>query len=539
MPVSSRTADWLKLHNAFVLFLLTGRRLRKLIAKYNPDQPRAPGGRPDGGRWIRVGEGGSGGGGGGGIGGGFPLPDLGLTQELYPDETGEASWDFFLNSYTEDGDLAAQLVVNEDDTVVTTEWDTGGVEAWAVRQKLTDADRAVVTTTELGHDGTGQITFGPGAEGKLVLASEDGQLELKPAQDVLEPQVAFAPTPGDVIKPIADGVVRVIPGGASAGAAAGAGAFVVGMTAGSSPAGGESYVPLSDDVRLAFQDNGRLPVVQERIDPSWTDRFTGGTWRTLQDVPVGEGPAGTLTVVGDELRTAIGQERFDAIGPSDGRGVSISMQPSPVAPRDVPAGSIFAGDRPTGLLNSPNGTVVDWAAPYAQAGQGRQTVLELRPTGPEGLTFDSGAAGKKPIIGPLDIGEVDRACPRFSDVHQIAVEADMRVRAANPGLSARELGTLIHKEIANEIRQWPEIGLGVWSEQGLLQGIAKDGDFLPKGASRIDVLEDAGKGTVCVYDPKTGDSTMSRNQMMRYWQEALLFRPGTTRVFVIPLHTKR
>ncbi len=533
MPLSSRTVEWLKPHNAFVLFLLTGRRLRKLIAKCNPDQPRAPGGRPDGGRWIRVGEGGAG---GGGIGGGFPLPGLGLSQELFPDATGEASWDFFVNSYTEDGDLAAQLVVNEDDTVVTTEWDTGEVEQWAVRQKLTDADRAVVTTTELGHDGTGHIIFGPGAD-KLVLAAEGGQLELRPAQDVLEPQVAFAPTQGDVVKPITDGVVRVIPGGAGAGAAAGAGAFVVGMTAGSSPAGGESYVPLSDDVRLAFQDNGRRPVVQERIDPSWTDRFTGGAWRTLPDVPVGEGPAGTLTIGGDELRDAIGHERFEALGQLDGRGVSISMQPSPVAPRDIPAGSIFEGDRPTGLLHSPNGTVVDWAAPYAQAGPGQATVLELREPGLRGLAWTSG--DDKPIIGPLDIGEVDRACPRFSDVHQVAVEADMRLRAANPGLSARELGTLIHQDIAKEIRKWPELDVGIWSEQGSFGGIGSSQSILPRGAVRFDVLEDAGHGTVCIYDPKTGETQMSRQQMLRYWREAIEFRPGTRRVFIIPLYTGR
>jgi hypothetical protein len=533
MPLTSRTADWLKPHNAFVLLLLTGRRLRKLIAKYDPDQPRAPAGRPDGGRWVRVGDGGgSGGGGGGGIGGGFPLPDLGLAQELYLDETGEAPWDIFLNSYTEDDGLAAQVVVNEDDSVTTTEWDTGGVERWVVRQTLTDADRAVVTKTDLGHDGTGQITFGPGADGKLVLAAADGQFDLVPARGVPEPQVVVEPTQGDVLKPVSDGVVRVI----SSGAAAGAGAFVVGMTAFPSPAGGQSFVPLADDVRLAFQDNGRLPVVQERINPSWTDFVTGGTWRTLTDVPVAEGPAGTLTIGGDALRNAIGQERFDALGQLDGRGIPLSMQPAPVAPRDVPADSIFGGDRPTGLLHSPQGTVVDWAAPYARAGEGQRPVLELRPPGPQGLTWE---AGKQPIIGPLNIGDVDRACPRYSDVHQVAVETDMSVRAANPGLSARDLGTLIHREIAKEINRWPEIDAGIWSEQGVLVGFAKRGAFLPPGSSRIDVLEDAGWRTVCVYDPKTGDGTMSQRQMLRYWQEALVFRPGTMRIFVIPIYTKR
>ena len=143
------------------------------------------------------------------------------------------------------------------------------------------------------------------------------------------------------------------------------------------------------------------------------------------------------------------------------------------------------------------------------------------------------------MIGPLDIADVDRACPRFADVHQVAVEADARVRAANPGLAPRDLGTLIHREIAQEVRNWPEIRIAVWSEQGVFEGRQNDDPFLPPGASRIDVLEDAGRGTVCVYDPKTGDRTMSREQMLRYWREAREFRPGTTRVFVIPIFTKR
>jgi len=47
-------------------------------------------------------------------------------------------------------------------------------------------------------------------------------------------------------------------------------------------------------VRIALQDDGRLPVVQQRIDPGSTDFLTGGTWRNLPGVPVSEGPAGTL-----------------------------------------------------------------------------------------------------------------------------------------------------------------------------------------------------------------------------------------------------
>jgi len=213
------------------------------------------------------------------------------------------------------------------------------------------------------------------------------------------------------------------------------------------------------------------------------------------------------------------------------------MQAAPVASSDVPSSSIFAGDARSGTLYSPQGTVVDWTAAYAQARSGQATVLELREPTLRGLTWTSG--DDKPMIGPLDIGKVDANCPRFSDVHQVAVEADMRVRAANKDLSARELGTLIHREIAQEVGRWPGIGIGLWSEQGLLEGVRQDVSILPKGASRIDVLEDAGKGTVCIYDAKTGDSDMRQKQMLQYWQEALAFRKGTTRVYVIPLNTKR
>jgi hypothetical protein len=134
---------------------------------------------------------------------------------------------------------------------------------------------------------------------------------------------------------------------------------------------------------------------------------------------------------------------------------------------------------------------------------------------------------------------VDQSCPRFSDVHQTAIEADAMIRAANPDLSPRELGTLIHQEIRDQIRTWPEIDVGIWSERGFFMGFPKYGSYLPEGASRIDVLEDSGRNTVCIYDPKTGDTDMRPKQMIQYWQEALAFKPNASRIFVIPLYTKR
>ena len=402
-----------------------------------------------------------------------------------------------------------------------------------VRQAWIDAEQSIITTTELADDGTGEVRFGPGAEGTVVLAAVDGELALAPTAEVPESALAYTPADGDTLKPLTSSAARIV----GAGGGAGAGALIVGMTAFSTPAGGEAHNLLSDDVRLSFRDDGRLPVVQERVGVGSFDGLEGETWRTLPGVGVSAGPAETVVIDGDQLRAAIGETRFAALGQLDGRGVALSMQAAPVAPRDVPQASVFAAHRDPDRLYAPQGSVIDWRAPYAQAPLGQQTVLELREPGLRGLAWTSG--DDKPMIGPLDIADVDRACPRFADVHQVAVEADARVRAANPGLSARDLGTLIHREIADQVGKWPEIGVAVWAEQGILGGRDAEGSFLPLGASRIDVLEDAGRGTVCVYDPKTGDRSMSREQMLRYWREAEKFRPGTTRVFVIPIFTKR
>ena len=185
----------------------------------------------------------------------------------------------------------------------------------------------------------------------------------------------------------------------------------------------------------------------------------------------------------------------------------------------------------------PQGTIVDWNAPYAQARAGEASVLELRTPDLRGLSWSSSDA--KPLIAPLDIGKVDAACPRFADIHQTAVQADATIRSANPGLSPRELGTLIHQDVRDRVKGTYGLGVGVWTEQGLFRGIENNNAFLPKGASRIDVLEDAGKGTVCIYDIKTGDNDMKPKQMIQYWQEALRFNKLATNVYVIPLYTKR
>jgi hypothetical protein len=112
----------------------------------------------------------------------------------------------------------------------------------------------------------------------------------------------------------------------------------------------------------------------------------------------------------------------------------------------------------------------------------------------------------------LDIATVDQSCPRFSDVHQTAIEADAMIRAANPNLSARELGTLIHQEIRDQIRTWPEIDVGIWSEQGSLLGIGNKKPFLASGSVRFDVTKMLAKAQFASTIPKQATRTCGQNK---------------------------
>jgi hypothetical protein len=190
------------------------------------------------------------------------------------------------------------------------------------------------------------------------------------------------------------------------------------VTALSSPAGGDSYQPLSDDVRLTFHDNGAPPVVESRDGSSPLDMITGGTWKPHSGVDVKPGPEGTLLIDGEQLKNAIGDTRFNALGSLEGRGVSVALQPSPVAPADVPSSAIFAENARPDSLYAPQGSVIDWSAAHAHAGKGETPILELQPPTMRGLSWSAG--DEKPLIGRLDIANVDQSCPRFSDVHQTA-----------------------------------------------------------------------------------------------------------------------
>jgi len=68
---------------------------------------------------------------------------------------------------------------------------------------------------------------------------------------------------------------------------------------------------------------------------------------------------------------------------------------------------------------------------------------------------------------------------------------------------------------------------------------SEEADYGDPGTKRIDVLENPGKGTVCVYDVKTGVSGLTAARMRELAGTVSFFYPGTSRIIVIEVRPGR
>jgi hypothetical protein len=141
-------------------------------------------------------------------------------------------------------------------------------------------------------------------------------------------------------------------------------------------------------------------------------------------------------------------------------------------------------------------------------------------------------------VSRLTRDETDQLCPRHAEVRSIT---DQAARLIDRGAyeSPATYGTAVHKWIRDEIN-----GLGP---------TPRDPDFLAErsviksaearyGAAesiRIDVLENPGTGTVCVYDVKTGASGLSFARMREIADNVIELFPGTNRLVVTEVRSPR
>jgi hypothetical protein len=148
---------------------IAARKLRQ--RKFNPDQPRVPAGNGDGGQWTSGG--GSGGGSGLALGLGLGFGEgLGLGETvsdgLFVDPTGEASWSSFSEGWSEDGSIFERDIVNRDGSTIQSEYAAAREAGFDERQtvRLASGETTSFETT----DRVQTIRYG-GADGEVISRS--------------------------------------------------------------------------------------------------------------------------------------------------------------------------------------------------------------------------------------------------------------------------------------------------------------------------------------------------------------------------------
>ena len=139
-------------------------------------------------------------------------------------------------------------------------------------------------------------------------------------------------------------------------------------------------------------------------------------------------------------------------------------------------------------------------------------------------------------VGRRTRAEVDQACPRHGEVQSLTDQAAATVRSEGNYVGAADYGTKVHTELRDQIR-----AIGDPSFRAEVSAIKSRDDvgYGASGSVRVDVLENVGNGTVCVYDIKTGATRLGAARMVEIASIVHSIYPGTKQVLVIEMRPRR
>lgn len=145
--------------------------------------------------------------------------------------------------------------------------------------------------------------------------------------------------------------------------------------------------------------------------------------------------------------------------------------------------------------------------------------------------FLPGATKLDPAIGnrTLDQEEVNASCPRNGVVQDLTDNAANTLRSHTYNLRPAEFGTLVHSELKRSVEALNDINFR--AEQSVIKSEAER--YGTANSVRVDVIENVGDGTVCVYDIKTGKSVLSFLRMQEIADNVHSLFPGTKKILVI------
>lgn len=146
-------------------------------------------------------------------------------------------------------------------------------------------------------------------------------------------------------------------------------------------------------------------------------------------------------------------------------------------------------------------------------------------------------------VGRLAEDELARACPRIGEVQSLTDSAAASVRREDYS-SPATYGTAVHTKLRDKIRALDDPDLV--TEKSLLKMQMETGltiedpiRYGQRDSIRIDVLENVGAGTVCVYDIKTGKRGLSRSRIAEIARSVYSHYPATQRIIVTETRPRR
>lgn len=137
-------------------------------------------------------------------------------------------------------------------------------------------------------------------------------------------------------------------------------------------------------------------------------------------------------------------------------------------------------------------------------------------------------------VGSLSRDEVDSNCPRHVEVQKLTDHAVTRVEEEGNYWGATAKGSRIHSALKESID-----GLNDGNFRAEVSAIkSKEEAYGARNSIRVDVLENVGNGTVCVYDIKTGKIGLSIGRMQEIANNVHSLYPGTQKVVLIETRPK-
>lgn len=151
--------------------------------------------------------------------------------------------------------------------------------------------------------------------------------------------------------------------------------------------------------------------------------------------------------------------------------------------------------------------------------------------------FRPAEAGKATAsVGTLTEDQVEAVCPRLPEVQERTEAAVAAVESEQPNLTAQQYGTAVHTNLKRQIDALEDPNFV--AERSFLKE-KTDVSYGTKDSIRIDVFENVGDGTVCVYDLKTGSRGLSMPRMAEITGHVFKRYPTTSRIIVTEIRPSR